>query len=774
MWKIYYVYNIHRQKLLNALFILATVTVSFFCCIGTTIAKTRTVGGISIVNADRLEITSEGFTGDGNVEVTWGEYRLYSEHLELKLHSGELTAVGRVNLSSNKTVITGGKFFFNVKNQTGIMEDTYGQLSPSTRYTTGETKVESNNTLKFKKMEFTPCAQCTPRWKISCSNGKIKKEKYVQMKNVLFKVKKIPVFYVPILHYPLDKDGRATGFLFPLMGSSKDKGFFVSNAFFWDIKPYMDLTLNVDYYSKAGIGLAEDFRYITHGMTGNIKFYYMTYREGFQFEQLSLPTVEGSSDDPLNPVTRKPDFLLEMKHIQTLKLLNAPSRFTVHIDKPGDPNFLRVFSNDFDMLQRNTFRSSLSFDTTIYKAKISVEASENETYSVGSNKSRFIRKLPSISLNVNQEKIWKLPGYFSLYASFSNKKRWKKSYENDIDELTTTEELSDDQLEAEEKSVERVTSITFKPSYSLKLSGLPWLKANLNLSSKHKYYLQSLNPLADEATILDSPLYLSSHTAAISLKGPIFARIFESETSKFKHIIEPGITFRYATPLQEDDLERVIPLDSFVKNEYTYLGVSLSTRLLMKSKKGKGSAREILSLSVKQDYYFDPVLGNSNRKITILDRYPEFSQLKNTLRLRPLQHFVIDATLKYNHYWKTITNLILTMGYSNKKSPLRGNFKYVKYINQYRYKDPDVDFGSETIGGSLTLDDAVFPLKLRTRADYDLKYKRFNFSSMGVSFDYQCVTFFGELKLYNLTGQMTPKFQFGISFGNLGMVKDMF
>jgi len=759
---------------LSVLFILVTVIVSLFCRVGTAGAKTRTVGGISIINAERLEITGEGFTADGNVEVAWGEYRLYAEHLELKLQSGELTAVGRVNLSSNKTVITGGKFHFNVNDQTGIMEDTYGQLSPSTRYTTGQTKVDSNSTLKFKKMEFTPCAQCTPRWKISCSNGKIKKEKYVQMKNVLFKVKKVPVFYVPILHYPLDKDGRATGFLFPLMGSSKDKGFFVSNAFFWDIKPYMDLTLNVDYYSKAGIGLAEDFRYLTHGMQGNIKLYYMTYRDGFQFDQLSLPASEEPTDDALEPVTRKPDYLLEVKHIQTFKLPNAPSRFTVHIDKPGDPNFLRVFSNDFDLLQRNTFRSSLSLDTTIYKAKISVNASENETYSVGSNKSTFIRKLPGVSLNVNQQKIWKLPGYFSLNASFLNKKRWKKSYENDIDDLTAPVEPAEDQLEAEENPAERVTSITFKPSFSLKLSALPWLKANLNLSSKHKYYLQSLDPLAEEATIVDNPMYLGSTTAMISLKGPIFARIFESETSKFKHIIEPGITFRYATPLQEDDLERVVPLDSFVKNEYTYLGVSLSTRLLMKSKKGKGSAREILSYSIKQDYYFDPVLANKNRKISVLDRYPEFSQLRNTLRLRPLQHFVMDATLKYNHYWKTITNLVLTMGYSNKKSLLRGNFKYVKYINQYKYKDPDVNFGSETIGGSLTLDKASFPLKLSTRADYDLKYKRFNFSSMGLSFDYQCVTFYGELKLYNLSGQVTPKFQFGISFGNLGMVKDIF
>jgi len=82
------------------------------------------------------------------------------------------------------------------------------------------------------------------------------------MSNVLFKIKKIPVFYVPYLRYPLTDTGRATGFLFPGIGRSNLRGFFLFNSFYWNIKPNVDLTLGLDYYGKAGIGINEEFRYL--------------------------------------------------------------------------------------------------------------------------------------------------------------------------------------------------------------------------------------------------------------------------------------------------------------------------------------------------------------------------------------------------------------------------------------------------------------------------------------------------------------------------------
>ena len=74
--------------------------------------------------------------------------------------------------------------------------------------------------------------------------------------------KNIPVFYLPYLRYPMQKDGRGTGLLFPGIGNSNLRGFFFQNQFFWAIKPNMDMTFGLDYFSKLGIGVSDEVRYL--------------------------------------------------------------------------------------------------------------------------------------------------------------------------------------------------------------------------------------------------------------------------------------------------------------------------------------------------------------------------------------------------------------------------------------------------------------------------------------------------------------------------------
>lgn len=706
---------------------------------------------VTIKSADRQEITANKFTADGNVEITWKGYRIYADHVEFNRETKEILAGGRVTMTSKKTVLTGEKLRFNVQERTGEMYDTYGQLAPTVRYTSDKLTQVNNDTLTFKKLDFTPCSQCVPRWKITCANGKIKKEKYIEMKNILFKIKKVPVFYLPYLRYPIDKNGRTTGFLLPVMGNSSRKGLFVQNAFYWAIKPNVDLTLNFDYYSKAGKGTAQEFRYLFGNMDGNLKFYYFKYNKNFSLEKNSL-------------TPRKSDYFFKMKHKQRVDFLKT--RVTVDIDKQSDPNFSRLFSADFNNIQRRTFHSSAAVVSSLSKLKLTISASQNDTLTTSKNKLSSIRYLPSVKINLNQQKIWKLPGYFSLVTSYSLKNQVTTSYEEETG--------NDDGTEITDVTDFNSVRLKLSPSYTLNLLKLPWLSTNLLLKSDHNYYPRTRDPGAEELAIVDNPLYLQYQTARLILKGPVFSRIFESKTTRIKHLIEPGITFRYATKVEEEETDRLITPGNFDYPTYSYVGFSLSTRLLLKSKKKKGSAREILSYTIKQDYYLDPALANKNR--TVINMYPEFSRLRNTLRLRPFAGFSMDASLDYSHYVKAFTRILVTLAYKNKKSPLTGNFKYTNYIDQYKYDPEKTDtssFKSETIGGGLGFDKQGFPLKFNTRLDFDIENRKFRYGFCALSYDYQCVIFSAGLRLLKIAGQVETRFDFGISFGNLGMVKDL-
>jgi LPS-assembly protein len=740
-------------------------------------AAARASLGIKIISADRQSITKNIFTASGNVEIAWDEYRLYTDHLEFNLKTKDLLARSRVTLSSRETVISGDQFRFNLKKQTGEMTGTYGQLAPTLRYTTAELNQVDNETLTFKRLDFTPCAQCVPRWKITCRSGKIKKEKYIEMKHMVFKVKKIPLLYLPYLRYPLQ---RSSGLLLPLMGRSSQKGFFMLNAFYWVIKPNVDLTIGVDYYSSAGVGTSEELRYLFRKAEGNLKFCLFKFNPRFE-PMAEVKTGESTGTVPLWNPAGKVDWLIKMKHVQKSDFLKT--RLTIDLDQQSDPNFLRFFSDHFDNLQDLTHRSSAALNSSLSKLKISLSALESSTFLPSRQQSGIVRYLPLLDLNLNQQKMWKLPGYFSLAASYASVSWSTRNFgEQEIDT-------------GAEKNVPvgdiTQTRFTLNPSYTLPLLKVPWLNASLLFKSFHRYYPRSRDPEAKDLVILDHPLYLQYQSTDFILKGPVFTRIFELSHSKLKHVIEPQIAMRYTTSMDEEEMKRLIKRDVPLFTNYPYVSLWFTNRLLYKSKKGSASAREILSYSLQQDYYFDPNLANRSKTTTGIS--PEFSQLKHILRWSPSKNAALDATLYYNHYIRALTYIAVSLDYRKPRSVISGNLRYTRALNQYdetistrentgeteQYTETETvrlagtTLSNQTIGGTLNFDKKGFPIRLNTRVNYNIKDRRFTYGSVLLTCDYQCVTFQAKFTLFRLSGREETAFRFGVSFGNLGIVRDL-
>ena len=100
----------------------------------------------------------------------------------------------------------------------------YGTQEPDV-YFYGD-KVEKIGEKKYRITHggFTTCVQPTPRWKLTSGTVTIRLEHYAILTNSLFRVKGVPVLYLPIFYYPVKKDDRATGFLIPTYGSSTVRG----------------------------------------------------------------------------------------------------------------------------------------------------------------------------------------------------------------------------------------------------------------------------------------------------------------------------------------------------------------------------------------------------------------------------------------------------------------------------------------------------------------------------------------------------------------------
>ena len=139
----------------------------------------------------------------------------------------------------------------------------------------GASEIEKLGPKKYRitRGGFTTCVQPTPRWELVAGTVTLNLDDYALLTNALFRVKGVPLMYLPVFYYPIQEDDRATGFLIPTYGSSTLKGQIISNAFFWAIGRSHDATIYHDWILKAGQQLGGEYRYVLGpGSQGNSRF----------------------------------------------------------------------------------------------------------------------------------------------------------------------------------------------------------------------------------------------------------------------------------------------------------------------------------------------------------------------------------------------------------------------------------------------------------------------------------------------------------------------
>jgi len=694
-----------------------------------------------VILAEHFESSEDYIIYTKNVELITDIYTIFADYLKYNTKTKDVIAQGRVTMTSENMSVSGSELDFNIEDMTGVMYDVQGMMEPSVSFSVKKLIQVNKNTQKFTKMKFTSCTQLVPRWLISCRKGRIKKDKYIEMIDVVLKIKNIPIFYIPYLRYPIGD--KVTGFMFPVMGNSDKLGFFIKNSFFWELRQNLDLTLSHDYISKIGNGVEAELRYLFRTTEGNIKVYVFDYSQRYHD---SLEEGEDIKDK---------DFNIDVKHLQRISFLNTEIR--ANINYQSNPKFKDLFAKDFGRFNMSRFNSNLSLKSTISNLSIFISASRNETYYIQRNSSNVITKFPSIKLTLKQQKIWKIPGYFTIRSGFESVKRSGINYEEYAD---FTSDVTSDRF-------------SFIPSYTLNFIKLPWLSATADFLSKHSFYLKSRNP--ENGEIVNEPIHLNYNTAKLTLAGPSFYKIYKTKFNRIKHVIEPELKVSYSTKVDDLKRRRVIPIDLFDYPSYSFVSFSLNSRLFKKKNSENNSPREILTYSISQKYYFDPMIANRYRSITVDEKkiFPEFSELTNRLRYNPTKDISANIMLAYNYYLKEFQKMNFTIAYSNLDSPVSGRLTYSIYTNPFRKKS--FFLNTKLLRGDLDLKFTNFPVRINGAIDYDLIGKRFRYGSIIASYNYQCLMINVEMKIYTLfDGKTDFEYVFGVTLGNLGMVKNFF
>lgn len=591
----------------------------------------------------------------GQVELENAEVKgqkFYAGAVDLHTDTHMLEATGNVLYETPTARIAAERVLFNTKTGTGTFfeasgmaaigdradKSMFGGLEPDVYFYGTLVEKTGEDRYKITKGGFTTCVQPTPRWEMTAGSFTINVGDYAILRNAVMRVKDVPLFYLPILYYPIQEDGRSTGFLLPTYGRSTYQGQSVSNAFFWAISRSQDLTIMHDWFTSRGQGYGTEYRWIRSGAAnGNIRAYRLNQKAG-TINGIELPEAESTLID--GSINQNLPFGLVGR-----ARINYSSQLTLN----------QFYSRDLYNATQGTSSATGNISGSWSFVNASLTAARTENFFNASD-SIVTGSLPSLTASVSSRKVGRLPVFFALQSEATRVLYVQKNATTEIDDS--------------------LNKIDITPTLRAPISNLPFLTATLNLSARSTTYSASKDLTTGRR--VEEPYTRNYAEMKADFTGPVFSRVYTPNNflaDRLKHVIEPAFSVQRITKI--DGQDRVLLLGSSydrVIGGVTRATYGLTNRVLIRKAPKTASAsaaasapRELLTASVTQSYYtdqrasaFDPAYNSSYVDAGSVRPPSNYSPVALNVRSQASQ--MLAMTLRTEYDWPTKKMLSVSTG----------------------------------------------------------------------------------------------------------------
>src|SRR6266851_4397360 len=625
----------------------------------------------SVQSTDQLEVVcgKETVTGpkearvsvcEGNVDARIGTYRLQADKITVYEATNKVVAEGNVVFDQgDQQRITGSHAEWNYKTKTGFFINSTGysnQTNDGTRMYFIADRVEkiSLDTIVVINGEITACDEEVPKWSFRAKRARIKTGDKVKIKSPTFRVKNVPVIYLPYASLSLKHNDRQSGFLTPTFSASGEKGFRISEAYYMTLGRSADFTVRGDLFSQRGLGIGGDLR---------------TRANSRSFFNMGFYTVKdrmfGPKKDAQHPDQGGSSFYIDAVHYFPNGFLAAAD-----VNITSSLAFRQVFSDSIQQAISPEERSQVFINKNYHGYSFNVRMNSQAT-SLQNSQIR-IRELPSVSLDHRPSPLrWleNIPVYFS--------------FESGVEGVSRKETAGDLALFRQEAGRDPITTpsivqrFDFHPSLELPLSFAGWSLTETG-GARVTYYSNSIDPTTK--LVLARDVVRGYGELEFDLRPPALARNFRRSDGSilFRHTIEPYVIYRRIAGI--DDFDRILRFDFLDAiadtNELEYgltnrfyvrrstENVGKKAALAARGKKAPLSTQpyEALSVTIRQKYFFDPYFGGALKPGQRNQFYPidtfsgfsygavprKFSPLNVNVRYRPSEHLFADFRTDLN------------------------------------------------------------------------------------------------------------------------------
>ena len=653
------------------------------------------------IQADDLSFDkdTEQYLGKGNVSITRNGTKLTADFVRFDQKTMRVFAIGNVMMTAGEDTLTGNRMEMDLKSETGTIYDGTVFLKRNHYYIKGEKiKKAGKKSYTAQKASISACDGDNPVWKLTGRNAKVTLQGYGIITNAVMWTKNIPVFYSPLMVFPV-KLRRQSGLLTPQFTLSDRKGTEYTQPYFWAINESSDATFYLNHMEHRGEKMGLEYRYILSDRSkGTLMFDFLDDRKVDDGTGDSSSKWGFEDDSFLRPNHDR--YWFRFKHDQGL-----PLDFTAKLDLDivSDQDYLHEFRTGYtgfertrDYFEQNfgreiddygdtTRRNRLNFARSWEKSSLNTDFRWYDDVIhrtlTPEEPDKTLQYLPFIGFDVSKNRLFDTSFYFEMTSEYNHFYREEGLRGHRID---------------------------LHPRFSL-----PFYVKNFTLAPSIglRETVWQIDEFEDKDTEQDKTRTREIYDTKVNLSTDIY-KIFDIKgkgIDKIKHGISPEVSYSFIPEKDQDDLPEFDGSDRIGKNNILSYSITntFTSRAPEPTEKEDGttdySYQEFLRLELSQSYDINE--ANDEDK----EEKQPFSDIQAELDIKPLKYLSIEADTT----WSPYESVLLSSKVDLKLSDKRGD----ELLLRHRYKrdsSEDTKDGKKSIYAEL-----VFSLSNRIAALFE-------------------------------------------------------
>lgn len=578
------------------------------------------------IEAVTYEIKGDLYNLKGDVVLKSENFTLSAQEAVYNRKTQIAEISGGILLETGEDTLAGESGTFNFAEQTGVINDARLFIKENNFYINGG-RIEKfgEDSYLIEDFKLTTCDSENPEWSITGASINVTIEGYGRLRNGAFRVKDIPVAYIPYLIFPA-KIKRQSGVLIPQAGYSSRNGVEFEVPVFWAISDSSDMTFYERYMTDRGLMQGLELRYVTGKES----------KASYNLDILSDRIKEKDMDDPdqlelsFFERTNSTRYWFRGRTDQQLPL---GIKARLDADVVSDQDYLREFEtglsgfNTKPDYEKEFSRPQEEFNSPLRTSTLRLSG-DSENYSIQALSSFYQRPEGFID-DATPEPLAGLD--FSMIPRFIEKVPVSFSLDSDYDYIWRD-------------YGQRGHSLSISPKISYPL----WFRQYLQFETSAGY-TRDMQWLENDTGYGTGSQARDVFYGQVRL-STIFERVFDVDSKyaqKIKHKIVPSLTYEYRSHNDEDKYQpwfESIDEDGSANRVVFSLDNSIDIKKV--DEKDNITYAQKGTFRITQGYDID----ESRRNINPEQKQEPFEPLNAEFRFNPCSSLIMNAEIEWDHY----------------------------------------------------------------------------------------------------------------------------